>query len=134
VRLDVRAIVVALACAIATGCGGGSETPGPVPSNTGTGGEPGQTVDLEPQAGRSGPEYVGTGEGFDGPFALGDASLSMAADGEFVRTRQNGVADGGTYLVTADGRLVLFVERIGESRLGTARPEVFSRSDLVPAP
>lgn len=58
----------------------------------------------------------------------------MTADGEFARSRPNGVADGGTYLVTADGKLVLFVERIGESRLTTARPEVFSRADLVPAP
>ena len=34
----------------------------------------------------------------------------------------------------ADGKLVLFVERIGESRLATARPEVFLRAELVPAP
>lgn len=130
----MRAFVVALACAMAIGCGGRSDTPAPAPSNTGTGGEPGQTVDLEPQVARAETEYVGTGEAFDGPFTLGDASLAMTAAGEFTRTRPNSVADGGTYLVTADGKLVLFVERIGESRLATARPEVFLRADLVPAP
>ena len=130
----MRAFVVAMVCAISTGCGGGSEAPVPVPSNVSTGGVPGQTVDLEPQVARAETEYVGTGEAFDGPFTLGDASLAMTAAGEFTRTRSNGVVDGGSYLVTVDGKLVLFVEKIGESRLATARPEVFSRAELVPAP
>lgn len=95
---------------------------------------PGQTVDLEPQVGRAESEYVGTGEAFDGPFTLGDASLAMTAAGEFTRTRTNGVVDGGSYLVTSDGKLVLFIERIGDARLTSARPEVHPRQELVPAP
>ena len=130
----MRAILVALACAIATGCGGGSDTGVPVTSNTSTGGVPGQTVDLEPQVARAESEYVGTGEAFDGSFRLGDAALAMTVAGEFTRTRTNGVVDGGSYLVTTDGRLVLFVERIGDAKLTTARPEVHSRIDLAPAP
>lgn len=130
----MRAFVVALACAMAIGCGGRSDTPAPAPSNTGTGGVPGRTVDLEPQVARAETEYVGTGEAFDGPFTLGDASLAMTAAGEFTRTRSNGVVDGGSYLVTADGKLVLFIERIGDTRLTTARPEVHPRTELAPAP
>ena len=130
----MRALVVALACAVAAGCGGGTETAGPVTSNTSTGGVPGQTVDLEPQAARAESEYVGTGEAFDGPFTLGDASVVMTAAGEFTRTRPNGVVDGGSYLVTADGKLVLFVERIGDARLTSARLEVHQRQELAPAP
>lgn len=130
----MRALVVALACAVAAGCGGRPETAGPVTSNTSTGGVPGQTVDLEPQAARAESEYVGTGEAFDGPFTLGDASVVMTAAGDFTRTRPNGVVDGGSYLVTADGKLVLFVERIGDARLTSARLEVHQRQELAPAP
>lgn len=130
----MRALPLLLAIALVGACGGTRKSPEPLLSNAPPAGEPGQTADLEPQPARSGTEFAGTGEAFDGPFALGDAALVMTADGEFTRTGASGRTDAGSYLVTEDGRLVLFVERIGESKLGTARPEVHLRSELVRAP
>ena len=130
----MRALVVALACLISVACGGGAETPQPLLTNAAPAGEPGQTADLEPQSDRTGTHFVGTGEAFDGTFALGGAALTMTATGEYTRVRANGATDGGSYLVTEDGRLVLFLERIGESRLTSATPEVHSRAELIPAP
>lgn len=130
----VRALPLLLAVVLVGACGGSREAPEPLLSNAPPAGEPGQTADLEPQTARPGSEFVGTGEAFDGPFTLGDAAIVMTVQGEFTRTRPSGSTDAGSYLVTEDGRLVLFLERIGESRLTTARPEVHLRSELVPAP
>lgn len=125
----MRALAVLLACVLAGACGGSAPETGP--SNAGTGGEPGQTADLEPQVSR-GRDYVGTGETWAGEFVMGNATLTMTTEGDFTRVRPGGATDGGSYLVTEDGRLVLFVERVGDARLTTARPEVFPRTELVP--
>lgn len=128
----MRAVALVLACVLTRACGGSA--PVSSVSNAGPGGEPGQTVDLEPQAARAGPEYVGTGETWDGVFTLGDTTVTMTVEGVFARVRASGIADGGTYLVTADGKLVLYVERIGDALLTTARPEVYRRDSLVAVP
>lgn len=127
----MRLPAVLLVCLAVAACSA-SRPPGPA-SNANSQVEPGQSVDLEPQAARDGEEFTGSGEALEGTFVLGEATLTMTPEGEFSRIGPGGVADGGSYLVTQDNRLVLFVEWIGEVRLTTARPEVLQRSLLVPA-
>lgn len=124
------AVVAAIACVWATACAAPPEPPRVI--NAPASVEPGQTVDLEPQeSGGTGSE-TGTGETLEGAFTAGGAAIALSADGSFTRVA-GGRTEAGTYLITADGRVVLFVEQIGDQRLTTVRKEVVAREALVPA-
>jgi hypothetical protein len=123
------AVAIAVAVALA-GCGGSRPTAGPAPEPSAA------DVPLEPQQPADADEAENSGRSLSGVYVLATpsppetaATWTFAADGTYSRSRTFGRAerrDAGTYVVDTAGRLVLFVEQQGDSRLAWAERVTFA--------
>ena len=87
------------------------------------GAAPGGEVLLEPSAPVDPFEFEPSGRSLSGVFVEESpraATWSFTADGEYTRGRE-----AGSYTIDAEGRLVLFVEQVGDRQYTTAERVIY---------